>query len=129
MGNFLGKVCQFPCKYIGLPLHIGRLCREAEQVLIDKIGAKLPGWKGKLLTKSGRLTQVQSVLSAIPSYHMTAFPLSKWAVNETMRLWSQHIFCIDRGYIYKLQAAKLLARGARADRALGGSAGRGRRRG
>jgi len=84
MGNFQGKVCHIPCKYLGLPLHIGRLRREAEQVLIDKIGAKLPGWKGKLLTKSGRLTLVQSVLSAIPSYHMIAFPLSR------------AIKCIDR---------------------------------
>jgi peptidoglycan/LPS O-acetylase OafA/YrhL len=46
----------------------------------------LPGWKGKLLTKSGHLMLVQSVLSAIPSYHMTEFPLSKWAIKRIHRI-------------------------------------------
>lgn len=41
--SFQGKLCQFPCKYLGLPLHLGRLKRENEQVLVDKVGAKLQG--------------------------------------------------------------------------------------
>ena len=45
-----------PCRYLGLPLHLGRTTRADEQVLIDKIGAQLPGWKGRLLSKAGRLT-------------------------------------------------------------------------
>jgi len=84
--SFQGKPCQFPCKYLGLPLHIGRLKREAEQVLVDKVGAKLQGWKGRLMTKSGRLILVRSVLSSIPSYHMTALfrsgQLRRWTELE-----------------------------------------------
>jgi hypothetical protein len=61
----------FPCKYLGLPLRIGKAKRADEQVLIDRVANKLPRWKGKLLNKTGRLTLINSVLSAIVLYHMT----------------------------------------------------------
>ena len=83
---FRGKVGEFPCKYLGLPLHLGKTRREDEQILIDKICARLPGWKGRLLSRTGRLTLVNSVLSSIPVYHMTSFPLSKWAVRRIDRI-------------------------------------------
>lgn len=47
--NFLGKISKFPGKYLGLPLHTRKLRRVDAQPLIDKIGARLPGWKGKFL--------------------------------------------------------------------------------
>lgn len=86
MEQFRGIVEQFPCKYLGLPLHIGKTRRVDEQALIDKVGARLPGWKGRLLTRAGRLTLVNSVLSYITVYHMTSFPLSKWAIKRIDRL-------------------------------------------
>jgi len=55
-------------------------------VLVDKVGAKLQGWKGRLMTKSGRLILVRSVFSSIPTYHVTAFPLSKWAIKKINRI-------------------------------------------
>ncbi|WVZ66580.1 LOW QUALITY PROTEIN: hypothetical protein U9M48_015779 [Paspalum notatum var. saurae] len=88
----------FPCKYLGLPLHYGRQRRADEQVLIDKIGAKLAGWKGRLLTRAGRLTLVQSVLGAIPTYHMTVFNLSKWAGKKIDR--------ICRNFLWKAEDAR-----------------------
>ncbi|WVZ92280.1 hypothetical protein U9M48_038358 [Paspalum notatum var. saurae] len=84
--QFGGQIGTFPRKFLGLPLHYGRQRRTDEQVLIDKIGGKLAGWKGRLLTRAGRLTLVQSVLGAIPTYHMTVFNLSKWAVKKIDRL-------------------------------------------
>jgi hypothetical protein len=77
---------QFPCKYLGLPLRIGRIRRENEQVLIDKVARKLPRWKCKLLNKSGRLTLINSVLSRMVIYHMTVFPLSKWAIKKINKI-------------------------------------------
>ena len=40
------------------------------QPLIDRIAAKLPAWKGKLLDKAGRLTLVRSVLTSMPIYFL-----------------------------------------------------------
>jgi hypothetical protein len=76
----------FPCTYLGLPLHIGKTRRADEQVLIDKIGARLPGWKGRLLTRAGCLTLINSVLSSVPVYHMTSFTLSMWAIKRIDRI-------------------------------------------
>jgi hypothetical protein len=50
------------------------------QPLIDKIGARLAGWKGKLLSKAGRETLVKTVLSSEPIYHLTVFPSQKWVI-------------------------------------------------
>jgi mannosylglycoprotein endo-beta-mannosidase len=84
--NFGGQLGTFPTKYLGLPLHLGRTRRADEQVLVNKVGARLPGWKGRLLTRAGRLALVNSVLTAVPVYHMTSFPLSKWAIKRIDRI-------------------------------------------
>jgi hypothetical protein len=55
---------------------MGRIRRDDEQTLIDKVAAKLSSWKGKLLNKADRLALVNSVLSSIVLYHMTVL-LSK----------------------------------------------------
>jgi len=75
--NFPGKICKFPRYYLGLPLHIRKLWKMEVQPLLDKIGARLPGWKGKLLSASGRETLVKTVLSSQPIYHMIVFPKQK----------------------------------------------------
>lgn len=72
--NFPSKVCKFPGKYLTLPFNVRKLRWIEVQLLIDKIGARLPGWKGKLLSSSGRDTLVKTVLSSQPIYHVTAFP-------------------------------------------------------
>jgi hypothetical protein len=81
LGDFQARITAMPCKYLGLPLRIGRIRKEDEQILIDKVAGKLPGWKGRMLNKTGRLTLVNSILSSIVTYHMTVFPLSKWTIN------------------------------------------------
>jgi len=67
----------FPSKYLGL-LHVRKLQRIDVQPLLDKIGARLPGWKWRLLSPAGRReTLVRMVLSSQPIYHITAFPERK----------------------------------------------------
>jgi hypothetical protein len=47
--DFPGKIGKFPGKYLGLPLHTRKLRRVDVQPLLDKIGGRIPGWKGKCL--------------------------------------------------------------------------------
>jgi hypothetical protein len=82
LGEFQVQQGLFPCKYLGLPLRIGRTKREDEQVLTDKVAGKLSRWKGKLLNKTCRLILINSVLSAVVLYHITVFPLSKWSIKK-----------------------------------------------
>ena len=80
--NFPSKICSFPGKYLGLPLHVRKLRKIEVQPLIDKIGARLPGWKGRFLSTAGRETLVKMVLSSQPIYHMTAFTEHKWLIRK-----------------------------------------------
>ncbi|KAJ3687082.1 hypothetical protein LUZ61_016246 [Rhynchospora tenuis] len=73
---------EFPLQYLGLPLTSARPNRVCFQPLLDKIQNKLAGWKGKLLSRAGRLVLVSSVLSSIPSYVMSTFLLPNWLLNE-----------------------------------------------
>lgn len=49
----------FPCRYLGIPLSIRRLC---QQPLIDAVSNRIPAWKGNLLNLAGRSTLVASTL-------------------------------------------------------------------
>jgi hypothetical protein len=82
LADFPRKVSSFPGKYLGLPLHTRKLRRVDDQPLIDKIGGRLPGWKGKMLSSAGRETLVKSVLTSQPIYHLTVFPAQKWLIKQ-----------------------------------------------
>jgi hypothetical protein len=86
LGNFQVRHGHFPCKYLGLSLRNGKIKREDERLLIDKVTGKLPRWKGKLLNKTCRLIHINYVLSIAVLYHMMVFPLSKWAIKKINKI-------------------------------------------
>ncbi|WVZ52900.1 hypothetical protein U9M48_003903 [Paspalum notatum var. saurae] len=77
--HFQGSRGAFPCRYLGLQLHTRPLRKVHIQPLIEKIENRLAGWKGHLLNRAGRLTLISSVLSSMPTYHLSVFPLAAWA--------------------------------------------------
>jgi hypothetical protein len=76
----------FPCKYLGIPLSTRKLRRSEEQFIIDAVAARIPLWKGNLLNTAGRVTLVQSTLSAIPVHLSIAVCLSPWAIQRIDKL-------------------------------------------
>jgi hypothetical protein len=66
-------VGNFPIKYLGIPLHYQKLRREDLQPLIDKIIKMIAGWRGKLLTRAGRIILIQTCLASIPIYLLSFF--------------------------------------------------------
>jgi hypothetical protein len=83
---FLAKIGAFPCRYLGLPLHIKKPHRMDFVPLLDKVGGKLLGWKGKLMTKAARAQLVKSVLTPIVTYHAMVFPFPKWLIKKIDKL-------------------------------------------
>jgi len=85
LSKFSRKDLQLPGE-IELPLHTRKLRKVEIQPLIDKIGSRLPGWQGKLLSMAGRETLVKTVLSSQPIYHLTASPAQKWLIKSTDKI-------------------------------------------
>ena len=80
LAPFTGTRGGFPCKYLGLQLHIRTLQRIHVQPLIDRIWAQATQMQRKIAKQ--RLTLVTSVLSSMPMYHLTVFPLAAWAKKK-----------------------------------------------
>jgi hypothetical protein len=75
-----------PCSYLGLPLSI-RKPRKAElQALLDKLAAKLPFWKARLMSREGRLVYVQAVMTASVVYHLLALDVDPWFIKAVDKL-------------------------------------------
>lgn len=79
----------FPCwiqdfrtKYLGAPLFLSRLGHADEQRIMDAVAARIPTWKGGLLTNTRRATLTQTTLSAIPIHVSICCNLSSWAINQ-----------------------------------------------
>ena len=62
-------------KYLGLSSFIGRSKKQVFSILRERVGQKLPGWKGKLLSMGGKEILIKAVVQAIPTYTMSCFQL------------------------------------------------------
>ena len=78
-------------KYLGLPEHFGRRKRDLFTSIVDRKRQRAANWSTCFLSKAGKLTMMQSVLTAIPSYTMSCFelPLSlcKRIQSALTRFW------------------------------------------
>lgn len=57
-------------RYLGFPLLAGRIKKADFSFILDKINGRLAGWKNKLLSRAGRVTLANSVISSMPIYIM-----------------------------------------------------------
>ena len=57
-------------KYLGFPLKHRGAARNQFNFVVERIIAKLSGWKSKLLSFAGRSVLIKSVMTAIPNHVM-----------------------------------------------------------
>ena len=62
-------------------MHFDKLSREDLQFLIDKILARIVGWRGKLLSYLGKIILIKTCLANIPLYLLSFLKFPKWALN------------------------------------------------
>lgn len=72
------NVGSLPLTCLGITLSSGRPRRQDWDILLNKIRSRLVTSKSKLLSLDSRLTLVNLVLTAIPTYWMSIFKLSVW---------------------------------------------------
>ena len=54
--------------------------------MVCKVAKRLDGWKRVFLSKGGRLTLIELVLSAIPTYYLSLFCLSFGVSKELEKI-------------------------------------------
>ena len=63
-------------RYLGLPTLVGRGKKKAFHHILDQVGRKIAGWKGKLLSMAGREILKKAIAQGTPMYTMNCFKLS-----------------------------------------------------
>jgi len=91
--NFPVKHPIFRASTLEYPFHPYKLTKAQAHPIIDRIAARLPGWKADLLTKSGRSVLVQYVLTSMLIYLLLALDLPAGTL--------QAIDKIRRGFLWK----------------------------
>lgn len=79
-------------RYLGIPIIIGRKGKADFSFLIDKIRAKLSGWKAATLSQAGHISLAQSSIFSIPNYVMQTSKLPTSVCDEVERLCRDFIW-------------------------------------
>lgn len=64
-------------KYLGMPVLQRRMNKETFSTVIERVTARLSGWKSHVLSLAGRITLTKAVLSSIPVHSMSSVMLPK----------------------------------------------------
>ena len=73
---------QWPLQYLGLPLG-GNPCKPLFwESVVRKAKKKLDGWKRSFLSRGGRLSFIESVLSSLPIYFLSLFKIPVGVAKE-----------------------------------------------
>lgn len=75
-------MAQLPLKYLGVPLSDKKLTVADWRYVIDTISKKLQGWIGNLLSIGGRLTFLNSVLTAVPLYVLSLYKMPAKVIKQ-----------------------------------------------
>ena len=65
-----------------MPLGGNPCSRSFWELVISKVAKRLEGWKKAFLSKGGRLTLIEAVLSAIPIYYLSLFRMPPKVIKE-----------------------------------------------
>ena len=84
--GFEGFSSWFTVKYLGLPLTLGKNNPSLWLEIIGKIKAKITSWHGQWLTKAGKLTLINSTLSALPIYQSSLLLAPKSIMDQISKL-------------------------------------------
>jgi len=76
----------WPITYLGLPLGDNPRSKSFWDPVLFKVAKRLAGWKRGFLSKGGKLTLIQSVLSALPTYFMSIFKMPIGVADEMEKI-------------------------------------------
>ncbi|GKV15349.1 hypothetical protein SLEP1_g26146 [Rubroshorea leprosula] len=69
-------------KYLGIPISSKRPCKQDYVFILDKVRAKLEGWKVRFFSLAGRITLINFVMASIPLFYMQSTMLPASILSE-----------------------------------------------
>jgi hypothetical protein len=72
----------YPFRYLGIPMHHRKLMNRDWKHVEERFQKKLNCWRSKLLSVSGRLVLLNSVLNSLPMFMLSFFELSKGVLKK-----------------------------------------------
>jgi hypothetical protein len=87
LAAYLGcRVASIPLKYLGLPLGPAYKDTSMWNGVTEQMEWRLAGWKKIYLSKGGRLTLIKSMLSNLPIYYLSLFPVPMSVANKIEKI-------------------------------------------
>ncbi|KAG6658115.1 hypothetical protein CIPAW_04G137600 [Carya illinoinensis] len=83
---------KWPCTYLGVPLHVGRMTIRLFEPLLLKLQKKLAGWKSNILSFGGKIILLKHVLSSMPIHVLSVMNLPKGVFKAIKSIFSNFIW-------------------------------------
>lgn len=77
---------EFPIKYLGCPLYVGRKKIAIFSELVTKVLQKISSWHAKFLSTGGRAILIRHVLLALPVHLLAVIHPPKGVLNQIERM-------------------------------------------
>ncbi|GMI94762.1 hypothetical protein HRI_003145500 [Hibiscus trionum] len=81
-----------PCTYLGLPLGCSKNSVALSAPVVEKFKKRMAGWKAKLMSFSGRIVLVKSVLSNLPVYYMSLFEMPATIFDQLNKMIAKFLW-------------------------------------
>ncbi|GKV30099.1 hypothetical protein SLEP1_g38957 [Rubroshorea leprosula] len=82
-------------KYLGVPPSPRKLKKQDCNFILDKVRAKLDGWKTKFFSMAERRILASSVLASIPNFYMQSFMLSYSTLSQLDKITRDFLWGFD----------------------------------
>jgi hypothetical protein len=87
------KLDGLPMKYLVLSLGANFMDKTIWNPILEKVERRLAGWKQLYLSKGGKVTLIKSMLSNIPTYFLSLFPILAGVAQRLEKLQRDFLWC------------------------------------
>ncbi|XP_027090440.2 uncharacterized protein [Coffea arabica] len=82
----------FPIKYLGCPLYVGRMKKEYYADIVHSVTCKILSWKHRTLSSGGRIVLIKSVLASMPIHLLAAAYPPKGVLRELEKIFANFLW-------------------------------------
>jgi hypothetical protein len=86
------RLTSLPFKYLGLPIGANPKCESTWDPLVDHLRKRLCSWRNKYISLGGRIVLINSVLNAIPIFHLSFLKLPNKVWKKIVRIQREFLW-------------------------------------